>query len=304
MHERFEAYPNLSKMLQQQLAVFPDHAPYIERRFQDAKGERLEFDEVVADKIIRIAGSELARVCEDYRWLCGEVLNEELHFRREGRYRLSSFKQALEEVYSNAPYMTRYMNGLLATQLWWENHTDVLRFCRDAFVAGNPRGFTHLEVGPGHGLFLHIAASSPNCSEAVGWDISEASIENTRAALHALDATNKVRLEKVDLFAAPKGRFQSIVFSEVLEHLEKPLDALRILHGLLAEGGRLFINAPVNSPAPDHIYLFSTPEDVVAMAEEAGFRIEKTFFAPATGNSLERCRKKNLNISAAVIAVK
>jgi hypothetical protein len=82
--------------------------------------------------------------------------------------------------------MSRYMNGLLASQVWWQNHTEVLRFFRDTFIAGNPDAFTHLEVGPGHGLFLHLAALSPKCRVATGWDISEASLVGTRAAVETL----------------------------------------------------------------------------------------------------------------------
>ena len=113
-----------------------------------------------------------------------------------------------------------------------------------------------------------------------------------------------MQLKKMDLFAAPNGSFRSIVFSEVLEHLENPRHALGILHGLLEEGGRIFINAPVNSPAPDHIFLFSHPEEIVQLVEDSGFTVVKTLFAPATGATLERARKRKLSISTAVIATK
>jgi len=299
-----DAYPRLAQIVQQQLAIFPDHQTFMERRFANEDAARLKFGDFVSDKIIRIAGDDLLRICEDYKWLCGEVLNEELNFRRTGKYRLSKFEDALKQVYNDHIYMTRYMNGLLASQIWWVNHTDVLRAFRDKFVAGNPPGFSHLEIGPGHGLFLYLSAISPNCAQATGWDISDASIDNTRTALKALGAPDNVRLEKVDLFASPKASFQSITFSEVLEHLEDPLDALRRLYGLLAPGGRIFINAPVNSPAPDHIFLFSKPEDIVDMVEKAGFRVVDTLFAPCVGATLERARKLQLSISTAIIATK
>ena len=61
--------------------------------------------------------------------------------------------------------------------------------------------------------------------------------------------------------------------------------------------GRLFLSVPVNSPAPDHIYLFRTPEEAIDMVREAGFDIQHTLFSPCTGVSLARARKHRLTIS-------
>ena len=32
---------------------------------------------------------------------------------------------------------------------------------------------------------------------------------------------------------------------------------------------------PLNSPSPDHIYLFSSPDDVIALVEGAGLKVEQ-----------------------------
>jgi 2-polyprenyl-3-methyl-5-hydroxy-6-metoxy-1,4-benzoquinol methylase len=298
------AYPSLAKMIERQIAAFPDNEEALQKRFAKDDEAHLRLADDLARLILLVAGPEVDTICADYRWLANMVLQEEDFFRRNGRYRLSKFQDALDQVYNDRVFMTRYMNGLLATQLWWRNHTEVLGFFRDRFVAENAPGFSHLEVGPGHGLFLYMAAMSPRCGSAEGWDISDASLAGTRKALDAMEVKRDVALRKVDLFASPAGSFQSIAFSEVLEHLEQPLDALRILHGLLADGGRIFVNAPVNSPAPDHLFLFRTPEEVAELVEKAGFTVVETKFAPCTGSSLERARKFQMSISAAVIATK
>ena len=114
----------------------------------------------------------------------------------------------------------------------------------------------------------------------------------------------EVLLRKAGIFDAPKGQFTSIVFSEVLEHLERPRDALAILRRLLAEDGRMFLNAPVNSPAPDHLYLFETPEQILQMIVDAGFIVESSRLAPCTGATLERARKWKLSISVGIIVRK
>ncbi len=297
-----EQYSELNRLIQLQLGAFPEHRAFLTKRFADSDAAHLEFCDQLSANVFRIAGDNVQRVVEDYRWLSDMVLNEELFFRREGRYRLSKFSDALEQVYSNHPFMTKYMNGLLASQLWWRNHTEVLRYFRDVYLPGNKQAFSHLEVGPGHGLFLALAASAPHCAAAQGWDISEASLEGTRAALKAIGAPGNISLKAVNIFAAPRGQFDSITFSEVLEHLEQPLDALKILHGLLAPGGRIYVNAPVNSPAPDHLYLFRTPEAVRDMVADAGLEILDTLYAPPSGANLDKARRQELSISAAVIA--
>jgi 2-polyprenyl-3-methyl-5-hydroxy-6-metoxy-1,4-benzoquinol methylase len=297
-------WKNISRMLETQLAIFPQHERFLTSRFAGASEDEMRFSEEIAGLVLRIADPSVEAICEDYRWLAQAVFEEEMHFRRTGRYRLSKFSDAVEQVYANPVVMRRYMNGLLASQLWWRNHTDVLKVFRDDFVAHNTPNFSHLEVGPGHGLFLHLAASAPTCASAEGWDISPASIEATRSALARMDASSKITLQLSDLFAAHERKFQSVVCSEVLEHLEDPAAALRVLGNLLEPGGRLFINAPANSPAPDHIYLFRSPEDLVQMMEGLGFRILQTHFVPCTGATLERARKQALTISCVVIATR
>lgn len=300
-----ESYPDLARVVGEQLKAFPEHAAYLEKRFRDETPDALEFANALSVMVDSVCRGDLPTICADYRWLSGIVLEEEIFFRRNGRYRLTSFEEAVSEVYDNREYMTRYMNGLLASQLWWRNHTEVMRYFRDTFLGKAPEGFTHLEVGPGHGLLLALAASTGRCSVAEGWDISAASLANTREALEGMGvAADKVTLKAVNIFEAPEASFQSITFSEVLEHLEDPAGALRALAGLLAPGGRIFVNAPVNSPAPDHLYLFRTPEEVEDMVRAAGLEIEESLFAPCTGATLERARRLNLTISAAVIARK
>jgi 2-polyprenyl-3-methyl-5-hydroxy-6-metoxy-1,4-benzoquinol methylase len=297
-------YPHLQLLIERQLAVFPAHAPFLNKRFSSLSTDSLVFADGIAEKVTQIAGKQLDRVCEDYCWLSAAVLEEELHFRRSGHYRLSTFAQADREIYSNPEYMTRYMNGLLISQLWWRNHTETLQFFRDEFVARNPGGVTHLEIGPGHGLLLYLAAASHSCAIAEAWDITESSLAQTRHALQAMKLQRDVSLKKVNMFHAPKGQFSSVTFSEVLEHLEQPRHALKILRELLTDDGRMFLNAPVNSPAPDHLYLFDTPEQLLQMIADGGFVIEKSQFSPATGATLERARKLKLTISVCAIVRK
>ena len=302
--DRFTA---LGKLIQEQLNVFPEHSNYLHKRFSDRSSESLEFDESTAKKIVKITGEgeELITYCNDYKYLTEIVLEEEIYFRRHREYRLKTFSEAEAEVYSNRTFMTRYMNGLLLTQLWWHNHSNVLRFYCDQFLSTNPANVSHLEIGPGHGLYLYLATTIGNPVSVTGWDISPSSVELVQHCLDRLGCGRSVNLQLKDMFEPTPETFGSVTFSEVLEHLEDPEIAMKAIANLLEPEGRVFIHAPVNSPAPDHLTLFRKPEEVVDIVSGAGLEIIQTLFAPTTtASSLKKAREREMAISVAVIARK
>jgi 2-polyprenyl-3-methyl-5-hydroxy-6-metoxy-1,4-benzoquinol methylase len=102
--------------------------------------------------------------------------------------------------------------------------------------------------------------------------------------------------------AAAEPVWDSVVMSEVLEHLETPARALAFVRQSLRPGGRAFINVPVNCPAPDHIFLFSAPEEVIAAVRASGLQPIEAGIFPASGYTEDRARKMRATISCAVIA--
>jgi 2-polyprenyl-3-methyl-5-hydroxy-6-metoxy-1,4-benzoquinol methylase len=295
-----ERYPALNRLINLQLASSPNQAKFFRRRFDGE--QHLEFLEELAKDIGRLGEGQEERLVSDYGWLCEEQTKEELHFRRHRKYRLTSFDQANAEIYGNAEYMTRYMNGLLLTQLWWSNHTSVLHYYRSKYLKELPAGHSHLEIGPGHGLLLYYAAIAGRANPIVGWDISPSSIKMTTEALKKLGLRDIPSLQLQDLFNDPRGSFDSIVFSEVLEHMEHPKEALTIVRSLLSERGQLFLNMPINSPAPDHLFNVETPEALKRFVEDVGFKVIDSAFFPATNQTLDFARRKQLTISCAFIA--
>jgi 2-polyprenyl-3-methyl-5-hydroxy-6-metoxy-1,4-benzoquinol methylase len=302
--DALERSPSLQRLLRLQIEEYPASSKFFNRRFAGVTADELKNLETIAFHVSKLIEGREAQFAQDYAWLCDMQIAEELHFRRHGRYRLSTFAEALEQVYANKPFMTRYMNGLLMTQLWWSNHSAVSAYYRDVFLAGNKPGYAHLEIGPGHGLFLYFAAIDPRAGSIEGWDISEASAEQTRHALTLLGLTRMPVLRLQDMFETPTGAFDSIVFSEVLEHMEKPGEALGVLRDRLSADGRLFINMPINSPAPDHLFNAESPEALVAFVGAHGLKVVDSAFYPGTNQTLEQSRAKKLTINCALIAVK
>lgn len=284
------------------IALAPEQEKALARRFRDVSDNEATVLEDVAQKITAIAGAELPVVLADYVWLCGMMLEEELYFRRNGRYRYSNFSEAYTHVYSDDRFMARYMNGLLMSQLWWSNHTDIIGFYRRDFLATLPDGTRHLEIGPGHGLLLAYACASPQVSEACAWDLSPTSVRHTEIALQRMGTARMPRLQVANLFDAPEGDFDSLVLSEVLEHTEAPAEALQAVRALIRPGGLMFLNMPINSPAPDHLFNLPAPEDVDAFVSAAGFEVLARRYAPVTNSTLDRARRMKLTISCGLIA--
>jgi 2-polyprenyl-3-methyl-5-hydroxy-6-metoxy-1,4-benzoquinol methylase len=304
-------YPYLADLVKEVLNVWPEHERYLENSLGPREGGLLSFSEKLAEMIGRLAtmvGGGIRVLGEDYRFLCKEIyLPEELHFRRFGSYRLTSFDEALRTVYSNAPFMARYMNGLLVSDVLWINHCRGLQHFADVYLNSLASNAQLLEIGPGHGLLLNLASQNPKIGSLTAYDVAQKSIDMAGSALKALGALQPVQFELKnildDSFMAARngGQFDGIVFSEVFEHLEKPEKALAALLHLCKPGGRVWINVPANSPAPDHLYLIREPKQAENLVRDAGFEVVDTAQFPMTGVTLERALKQELTISCIIV---
>lgn len=303
-------YPSLTKLVDVQLSVWPEHKDYLQKSFGSHNSQVMDIIEKASSLVLKLAEEYLRgikNICSDYRFVCEEmILKEELYFRRHSTYRLSTFNDANREVYSHPELMERYMNGLLLSGIFWANHAKAHTYYVHSFLPGNKENYTHLEVGCGHGLLIYFAANDPRCQSITGWDISNASLASTKRCLDIIGIQRGVNLKQQNVFDAAQSdeRFDSIVISEVLEHTEDPEAGLKALYHVLKPGGRIWINLPLNSPAPDHIYLLREPEEVIDMVNNAGFRIVDHKLFPLTGYTLEQALKKTYTINSAVIAEK
>lgn len=291
---------------------WPAHEKFVRKSFDSRPPAVMETSRRLADCILKLAGGDdagLDALVDDYRFLCEQIiLPEEIHFRRNGTYRLSSFAEAEAECYADPAFMARYMNGLLLSDLMWVNHVNSVTTFIDDYLPRLPANASHLEIGPGHGIFLYFAAVSGRVATVTGWDVSPTSIAHTRNALASLGVPTPPDLRVQNMFdAAPVSdadRFDSVTMSEVLEHLEDPLAALRAVHQVIRPGGLIFVNVPANSPAPDHIFLFENLEQARALVQESGFAIEQTAAFPMVGATLEQAERKKLVVSCVVVGRK
>lgn len=296
--------PNTLKVVESVLEVWPDHAAYLVKSFSPRTPGQMDATEAAAEAAWKLIDGETRKFAENYRWTCDQLRDEELFFHREGRYRLATFEEANAEVYSNAEYMAQYVDGLLLSQLLWYNHAATFAMFLDDVLGVAKAPFDYLEVGPGHGLMVYFTANSPLCRRVEAWDVSAVSLEDTRGALDQLGLTKPVSLVETDILQAvrPDKHFDLIVISEVLEHLETPDVALKFLRDCITPDGRIFINVPLNSPSPDHIYLFTQPDEVKALVEEAGFEVETLSLFATQAKKIDSALANRISVSAGVIA--
>ncbi len=304
MLSKIQSGSALEKILTAQLNLWPEHGTFLETSFRDRSEAEMEESHHLAELLLKIVGSDLPKFCEHYRWTCDKIYEEELNFRRSGAYRFSNFQEVEAFCYSQPDFMGKYVDGLLFSQVLWRNHLQCFSFFRKSFLGGNESPFRNLELGPGHGLFTYFAAADEKCGSCSAWDVSPTALESSRIYLKKLNASREVNFELRDIATdcATPERFNSVILSEVLEHIENPKKLLESLHPILAPKARIFVNVPINSPAPDHIYLLKTPEEALSLVESAGYTILDSAFIPMTGYGLERARKLKATISCVIIA--
>jgi len=264
----------------------------------------MQTTETLAEAALILAGDRLDEIAQHYRWTCDQLRAEELFFHREGRYRFSTFEEADAAVYTDAEYMKKYMDGLLISQIAWYNHAASCHFFLSATRSILGEGRKYLEIGPGHGLMMYLALFDFDLESAAAWDLSAVSIAQTEAALEKLGYDNcDFHVQNVTEAADEARKYNLVVISEVLEHLEDPKGVMQSIRELIkADDGHVFINVPINSPSPDHLYLMQTLDDARDLLTDTGFEIVSEGFFPTQGTKIERALRNKISISACMLA--
>src|SRR5581483_3987262 len=95
-----------------------------------------------------------------------------------------------------------------------------------------PAGARVLDVGAGSAPYRELFAHA------------EYRTVDREISVHGVDSEFDI-VAPAEAVPLPEGSADVIVFTQVLEHLPEPLEALRELHRLLVPGGRLMLTAPL-----------------------------------------------------------
>ncbi|WP_447035914.1 class I SAM-dependent methyltransferase [Streptomyces sp. DSM 118878] len=293
--------PALAKIISHVVDLWPEHEKFLTGSLAGLDSRSLRDTEEIASLVWKLVEPEIAAVVASYRWVCRRLLDEELYFRRHGCYRHASVREVEESGFYDSDDIHHYHRGLLLSQVLWRNHADVSQMYVRDFLSRCDSGSRILEVGPGHGLFLALAAR--HATQALtGWDISPGSLQYTRRNLAEMGVSG-VDLALHDIQDGVLGNvgFDRVVASELLEHVDNPAEVLRSLAGVMRPGAEIFINVPVNSPAPDHIYLWNTPDDFFKFVSSNGIILMKTHAFPMSGYTEQRALEDRVTISCVAI---
>jgi 2-polyprenyl-3-methyl-5-hydroxy-6-metoxy-1,4-benzoquinol methylase len=281
----------------------PLHSKFLADAFSRLSGDNHEELRRYVDYCTKNSLS-VGYLADCYNVIVTDTQMEQIFFKRNKRYRHSTFKEVADSVYFDDGYMRRYMHGLALSTFLWPNHLAM----RDFFVRSFPKGLAghYLEVGPGHGYYFTKAASLGSFDSMTGVDISASSVAMTRDLLRYLGLTDsRIRIIEADFLKFEADRpFSCIVMGEVLEHLEQPDQFLSKIAALAGKDTHVYITTAINSPAVDHLYLFRSSEEVETMMRDCGLTVVDKVCLPHAGTTLEEAYERALSVNVAYVARK
>lgn len=151
---------------------------------------------------------------------------------------------------------------------------DILTYGKNLLLKELVRGNSVLDVGCGAGVLLEELEKKGK--KVTGIDISEKAINAAKKRLKNTKFYNKP-LKKLKL----KTKFETVVCSEVLEHVEDDKEFLRLLGDFVKENGELIITVPAHKwlygPHDKYLghYRRYSKDELRKKIEDSGFKIKK-----------------------------
>jgi SAM-dependent methyltransferase len=248
------------------------HMTTLTRNDVDESDFRRYLQLIIYDAFLRNS-STAEQVAKDYLQMIKDMRRETIYFEEHNEYSCKSEKEAYEKFYSQKGTMEYYLNALLVSQLLWSHHYEMLKFFNDTLEHWFEKceKIRVLDIGAGHGLFSTIVKDTFVDYQKIDIvDISKSSLSFAKKTLgeDRIEYHNENLLNYISNY-----KYDLIILSEVIEHIDNPLDALKVCKLLLNHSGVLFITVPLNAPALDHIYLFREDYEVVEMIKKSGLKI-------------------------------
>lgn len=199
-------------------------------------------------------------------------------FERDRCYQKKNYSSLLDEFYSNENYMNSvYLPANLLIHYLWPHQYRQLLYFQENFlpeILNYPGENSFCDVGTGTGFYsLQILRINEKIT-GTGFDVSEFSLKYALKNITAFTLNSRWTAIKKDIIHDPPSQKWPVIISiEILEHLEDPLQFLRILRHMLSDGGKAFISAAITAPQRDHIFLYNGIDEIMSHLYQAGFEI-------------------------------
>ena len=193
---------------------------------------------------------------------------------------LNSGRSDFWDLYGNSRsswnLRTRYLHHELA-------HKKII-----SFLGGINRSAKVMDIGCGDGFFLNLLAGM-GFEDIQGIDPGRPMVERCRKKGFSVDRKSIGVLTGAE-------QFDLILLIEVLEHLEEPFAAIRKIHSLLIQGGKLILTVPVCDSFLKRYHRFRYGTDKLTQVVDWDNTHRHAFSAPAIrklldsgGFTVEKC---------------
>lgn len=271
-----------------------------------------EYCEDICEKAFELSDKDYDKYYENLRGLVLfslEFLKLQVKLVKTGRYLYSTFEEVDKFVYNDpsrelaGPW---YMMALFFSQIFWVTHCRVNMLFLDEVCKNNKATGEILEVPSGTGIFISNFLIRNTKWKGSALDLSESSIEFAKRVINTFKIpSNRIRLFKDDFLKyKSNSKYDIILCGEFLEHLEDPLSALKKLHSLVKEDGKVFVTVAVYASMIDHIYLYKNAQEVRDQIYEAGFEIKKELVQNVFARAKPEDSNTPINYSAILIKKK
>lgn len=297
-----ESLLNISSFLDEVSMLSEIQSNHIDEYLSSMNCEEKEALERRIEYLHKIENNSFLDIAKCYLAWCTYFVEERKYFvTHDEQYRNHTYAE-IDASYHDKKYMKNYMMGLSISAYLWNIQRKNLEFFKKYCLKDTHIGGKYLEVGPGHGEYLSIAIENTNFDYYIGIDISPSATEQTSKFLNHYyrnkpDLLNRLEVKCEDFFKFDNNdKFDAIVISQVIEHVENPGDFLRKTRKLANKSALIYVSTAINSPFPDHIYHFHDSDEVRKLIKESGLEIIDEFQSTADGISLDKAIKKKYDI--------
>ncbi|WP_415886793.1 class I SAM-dependent methyltransferase [Neptuniibacter sp. QD37_6] len=284
--------------------------PVFAKEVRKAYESQTELFEELANPMLEWAKSSLGAdyqktLIDGYCYFVVDVNRSQARYEITGKYEFSSYDEVYKETYDSPEFMSLYHWGVYTTTFAWLHHLELYQFYRDnflnAFFTPEQKGRL-VDLGSGSGIWHFIFLRHLKGWLSTAIDISETSVEAASAMSKIAAKDESTEYVVGDAMAYNEGeQFDAGVSCFLLEHLETPDQLLKNMSNNLKDGAYAFITGALTAAEVDHIFEFKRESEIILLAENAGFRVIKTYSSAPSGVSKS---KKYLPRSMALILQK